>query len=158
MVEITDGLIGEREKDPSVFQHLREGLGSLDEHGASPKLLTAFELKLLQLAGYQPSLNKCKHCGKEGGGIRTNQWQFSLRDGGILCEPCARWANEVLPLSTKALDVLMDLQTKKSVLSSPLLLPSSAVREIRCIMQRFIQFHMDREIKSISILNEFSVI
>jgi DNA repair protein RecO (recombination protein O) len=158
MVEITDGLTGEGEENRLVFQHLRDGLGTLNERSTSLKFLTAFELTLLQLAGYQPLLNKCKRCGKERGVSLTNQWQFSPRDGGILCEPCSGWAKETLPLSAKALDVLTDLQARGNMPSSPLLLPSSVVREIRSIMQRFIQFHIDREIKSASVLNEFSMI
>ena len=65
IVEVTDGLIGERDENPLVFRHLRDGLGYLDEHGASLRFLTAFELKLLQLAGYQPLLDRCKRCGKD---------------------------------------------------------------------------------------------
>src|SRR5574341_272571 len=49
LVEITDGLIGEREEDPRVFQHLKSGLCYLNENDASLRFLTSFELKLLSL-------------------------------------------------------------------------------------------------------------
>src|SRR5213594_1739589 len=82
IVEVTDGLIGERDENPLVFRHLRDGLGYLDEHGASLRFLTAFELKLLQLAGYQPLLDRCKRCGKGarsvGGPSGRKEYDLSL--------------------------------------------------------------------------------
>ena len=157
IVEVTDGLIGERDENPLVFRHLRDGLGYLDEHGPSLRFLTAFELKLLQLAGYQPLLDRCKRCGKDRRDRLTDRWHFSPRDGGILCETCSRWTKEILPLAAKALEVLVDLQVERSTTFPCMLLSSSVVKEIRFVMQRFIQFHMDREIKSSSFLNDFSI-
>jgi DNA repair protein RecO (recombination protein O) len=157
MVEITGGLIGEREENPSVFQHLKDGLGYLDENDTSLKFLTIFELKLLRLTGYRPLLNECKRCGKDRFNNLTNQWHFSPRDGGIFCEACSRWTTEILPLNAKALEVLAELQAETNIKSSRVLLPSSILKEIRSAVQRFIQFRMDREIKSASFLNHFSM-
>src|ERR687887_1256935 len=157
MVEITGGLIGEREENPLVFQHLKDGLGYLDENDTSLKFLTIFELKLLRLTGYRPLLNECKRCGKDRFNNLTNQWHFSPRDGGIFCEACSRWTTEILPLNAKALEVLAELQPETNIMSSRVVLPSSIVREIRSAVQRFIQFRMDREVKSASFLNHFSM-
>ena len=157
MVEITGGLIGEREENPLVFQHLKDGLGYLDENDTSLKFLTIFELKLLRLTGYRPLLNECKRCGKDRFNNLTNQWHFSPRDGGIFCEACSRWTTEILPLNAKALEVLAELQAETNIMSSRVLLPSSILKEIRSAVQRFIQFRMDREIKSASFLNHFSM-
>jgi DNA repair protein RecO (recombination protein O) len=156
MIEITDGLIGEREEAPFIFQHLRDSLSFLEEHGTSLRFLTVFELKLLRLAGYQPQLDGCKRCGKNHYNV-TKRWYFSPRDGGILCEVCSRSTKGLLPLATKALQALKELQEERNMMSPIVLLPSSDVKEIRSVVQRFIQFHVDREIKSVSFLYEFSV-
>jgi DNA repair protein RecO (recombination protein O) len=153
MVEITGGLIGEREENPAIFHHLRNGLGYLDESETSLRFLTTFELKLLRLAGYQPLLNKCKRCGKDRFNNLTHRWHFSPTDGGIFCEPCAQWTTEILPLDIKALEVLADLQEER--IAPRVFLPASVVKEIRSALQRFIQLRMDREIKSASFLNHF---
>jgi DNA repair protein RecO (recombination protein O) len=156
MVEITGGLTGEREENPSIYQHLRDALYYLDENDASLRFLTTFELELLRLAGYQPLLNQCKRCGKDRYDNLTDQWHFSARDGGIFCQSCSRWTTEILPLDSKALDVLADLQAEKNRTSPHILLPASVVKEIRSAVQRFIQLRMDREIKSASFLDDFS--
>ena len=157
MVEITDGLIGEREETCLVFRHLRDGLSYLVENGASLRFLTAFELKLLRLAGYQPWLEDCKRCGKDRGVTLTERWYLSPKDGGIFCQSCSQWTRESISIAAKTLEILTDLQAE-NVMSRCVLLPSSVVREIRSAMQRFVQFHIDREIKSAAFVNDFSAV
>ena len=156
LVDITDGLLGEREENPTAFQHLMEGLSFLEKNGTSLHFLTSFELKLLRLVGYQPFLDNCKRCHKDHLKGADYRWHFSPIDGGILCESCGRSRKEVLPLSAAAIDVLSALQAETLGPSSCLLLPRSVIREIRTAVLGFIQFHMDREIKSASFLSAFS--
>ena len=156
LVEITDGLIGEREENCAVFQHLRDGLRHLEERGTSLRFLTAFELKLLSLAGYQPILDYCNCCDRNRLADGANQWYFSLADGGILCNVCATSRRQTLPLSTKAVEILTALRSETVDLPSPVSLPASVIGELRAVTLRFIQFHMDREIKSAAFLQQFS--
>ena len=156
LVEITEGLIGEREENPAVFQHLKEGLYHLEENGTSLRFLTFFELKLLRLAGYQPVLDNCKKCHKDCFDESPSQWHFSPLEGGLLCDSCSRSCREVLPLGRTAVEVLTALQADNGSLPARLSLPASVVSEIRSAVLRFIQFHMEREIKSASFLHPFS--
>lgn len=156
LVEITDGLSAEREENSAVFQHLKEGLIHLSEHGTSLRFLTSFELKLLRLAGYQPILDICKRCHKNRVDGAVGQWHFSPLEGGILCELCSRHSSEVLPLGGPAVEVLMALQAGSDGLPPRFSLPLSVVKEIRSVVLRFIQFQMDREIKSAPFLEHFS--
>lgn len=148
LVEITDGLIGEREESGAVYQHLSDGLCYLDKCGTSLRFLTSFELKLLRLVGYQPALDRCRRCPKAPLDHVAYSWYFSPVDGGILCESCATSRRETLPLGAKAVEVLAVLQSENNDLPSPFSLPLSVVNEVRAVMLRFIQFHMAREIKS----------
>lgn len=158
LVEITDGLISEREENSAVFQHLREGLRHLEEIGSSLRFLTYYELKLLHLAGYRPALDVCKRCGEARGDAQLGQWYFSPADGGVLCGACSQIRREVLPLGHLAADMLSTLQTDTNDLGSRVLLPASVIREMRAVLLRFIQYQMDREIKSAAFLNQFSAL
>jgi DNA repair protein RecO (recombination protein O) len=153
LVEITDGLIGEREENPAIYQHLKYGLAYLEENGASLRFLTFFELRLLRLAGYQPVLDGCKRCHKARLEGRVSQWNFSPFDGGIVCDPCSR--HDILPLGAAAIEVLSALQ-ESATLPAGFSLRPSVVQEIRSVMLRFIQYHVDREIKSAVFLSQFS--
>jgi DNA repair protein RecO (recombination protein O) len=157
LVEIVDGLIGERDENPLIFQHLKNGLLFLDNDGAAPlEFLTSFELKLLRLAGYQPVLDGCKYCTRPRIAHDEARWYFSLAEGGILCGLCAQSRKEILPLAAAALAALVRLQDnheQKIARNEPL--PVALLTEIRIIMQRFLQFHMEREIRSAAFLSKF---
>jgi DNA repair protein RecO (recombination protein O) len=155
-VEITEGLIGEREENPLVYQHLRDGLRYVEEYGTSLRFLTAFELKLLRLAGYQPVLDGCKRCGKERKSEAMIRWHFSPADGGILCDSCVNLRRDVMSLGSTAVEVLTALQAESQDLADRMVLPFSVIKEIRSVALRFIQYHMDREIKSAAFLYQFS--
>lgn len=156
LVEITDGLIVDREENLAVYRHLRDSLRYLEEHGTSLRFLTSFELRLLRLVGYQPVLDTCKCCRKDYPNEVSCQWHFSLIDGGILCDSCAGSRRETLPLGTRAVEVLTALQAEADALPVSVSLPFSVIKEMRAVTQRFVQFHMDREIKSAPFLNQFS--
>jgi len=157
LIEITEGLTAEREANLDIFQHLKHGLSHLEVNGASLRFLTLFELKLLRLAGYQPVLDHCKKCHTRWLGS-SSHWQFSFSDGGLLCESCSRWAREVLPLGRAAVEILAALQGEPNNLPRQLSLPQSVVAEIRSVVLRFIQFQMDREIKSAPFLQQFTFV
>lgn len=157
LVEITDGLIGEREENRPVFAHLRDALVYLDQGGTSLSFLTFFELRLLKLVGYQPSLECCRRCGKNRrvGGFHAF-WRFSPQDGGILCGGCSKFRKEAMPIAAATLDALSDFQEEKEFLSRDLSLSAQALSEIRPVLLRFIQYQMNREIKSAAFLCEVS--
>lgn len=155
LVEITDGLVSEREENSLVFQHLRDGLRHLEQIGSSLRFLTYYELKLLHLVGYRPALELCKRCG-QARSAAVSQWYFSPADGGMLCEPCSRVRRNLLPLGHAAADLLAMLQSDDHDLTSRVVMPGSVIREMRLVLLRFIQYQMDREIKSAAFLNQFS--
>jgi DNA repair protein RecO (recombination protein O) len=154
LVEITDALIGEREENHLIFRHLRDGLIHLEKQATSLSFLIFFELKLLELAGYQPFLDCCRHCGR-GRRDPSMRWYFSARDGGVLCDACSRSRREIFPLSATALEILMNLQKENNLIAFDTSPPAAMLKEIRFAVLRFIEFHIEREIKSAAFLHQF---
>ena len=154
LVEITDGLIGEREENRLVFQHLKDGLAQIDEQPTSLTFLVSFELKLLKLTGYQPLLDSCRRCGRERRYGCETRWHFSPKDGGILCESCSRLRKEIFSLSAVTLEMLTHLQQEKSMSVSYDSPSTKVLKEMRSLLVRFIEFHMEREIKSAAFLRQ----
>jgi len=157
LIEITDRLVGERDDSRLVFSHLKEGLRLLERNGYSVLLLTAFELKLLRLVGYEPALNRCGQCAIDRPKDRPAEgWHFSPADGGVFCYRCSRSKREILPVGSSTLSALAALQEKEQHLSRGISVSSLAAKEIRSIVVRFIQFHVGNEIKSAAFLNQVS--
>lgn len=160
-VEITDGLIGEREENRLVFEHLKRSLAYLESEETSVTFLIGFELKLLSLAGYQPFLDSCRRCGMyrsrlyEPVQMAQARWYFSFRDGGILCAGCSSFRKEIMPMSGETLDLMINLQQEPNLTFGNLKPSATVLKQIRSAIVRFIQFQLDREIKSVSFLNQF---
>lgn len=152
-VEVTDGLIGEREENRRMFEHLRDGLRNLEERGPSLRLVTRYELKLLRLAGYQPILDRCKSCAAQD--LTASHWYFSLMEGGILCANCSGARKELMPLGASAVKMLTQLQEEQAVPDEPIMLPARVVHEIRRALSEFLQHHIDHEIKSAPFLRGY---
>ena len=158
-VEITDRLIGEREENRLIFDHLNKSLSYLETEETSVTFLIGFELKLLSLAGYRPFLDSCRRCGLhpslyEPVQMPEGRWCFSFRDGGILCAACSKLRKEIMPISRETLNLMVDLQQEPNSIfetnPSPIVL-----KQIRSAIVRFIQFQIDREIKSAPFLEQF---
>ncbi|HEX7228862.1 MAG TPA: DNA repair protein RecO [Candidatus Binatia bacterium] len=155
LVEISEGLLPEREENQAVFDHLKAGLKYLEESQPSLRFLTSFELKLLRLVGYQPVLEECRKCRLDHLRSSGIQWRFSLIDGGLLCETCARVNRDTIPLSTDAIEVMIALQGENP-LPAQFSLPVAVVQEIRSAILSFVQYHVDREIKSAPFLSSLA--
>jgi DNA repair protein RecO (recombination protein O) len=155
LVEITDGLIAERDENHSIFEHLKDGLCHLEQQGPSLRFVTAYELRLLRLTGYQPVLDRCKTCGAEIREQAGERWYFSAMDGGVLCAYCSGARRELVPLGANAVKMLTHLQEGQNLPDSPVLLSARVVHEIRATVSSFIQYHVDREIKSAPFLRGF---
>jgi len=157
IVEITEGLSGEREENRKLFEHLREALVFLEEGEPTLSFLTFFELRLLRLAGYQPTLEQCRRCMRVCVSGPPSRWYFSSRDGGLLCESCATWRKEILPISVEALRVLKELEkSSSSGASQSLSCPEAVLKESLTVILKFIQSLMNRELKSAPFLESFS--
>lgn len=155
LVEITDELTRDGDHCQALFDHLRDGLRFLEENETSSEFLTAFELTLLRLAGYQPTLEHCQRCGDRppGNGQGNGRWGFSPRAGGVLCRSCCSLRREAVPVSSAALSILAHFQRhgwdggELPAFSRP------AIREARQVMPLFIQYQISKKLKSAAFLD-----
>lgn len=163
LVEIADEFAREGDENRALFDHLQRGLRFLEENDVSPIFLTAFELTLLRLCGYEPMLGGCRRCGARppvpgtastaaGQPPEVLYWGFSHREGGILCRECSRNRKDVLPLSLAALRVLTYFQQRGWAQGAPLEFPARAVKETRELLPLFIQFQINKRLKSVAFL------
>lgn len=155
LVEITDELTQDGDQSRSLFDHLRDGLRFLEQHPASTEFLTAFELTLLRLAGYQPILEHCQRCGARPSPGPQNgaSWVFSPRDGGALCRTCCGLRREAVPLSPEALGILAHFQRRGWVDGETPRFSPPALQEAREVMPLFIQYQISKKLKSTAFLD-----
>lgn len=97
-------LTGERDPHPACFALLLRALRAL-ETGPPARVQLAFTLRLLDLLGHRPRLDRCAGCGR---GLGTAGVAFDPDQGGVACAGC-RAAGSVM-LSPRALGTLRGLQ------------------------------------------------
>ncbi|MCX8109823.1 MAG: DNA repair protein RecO [Syntrophorhabdaceae bacterium] len=143
-VEFTDKLTKEGEKNIELFKGLNSILNDVKKIEFTSSDIVFHLLRILGCLGFMPNFNTCVHCGKD---VPDDEKVFFSRErGGILCPLCS------------------GAQPFKSYPSGIIKGLSSFVRGDRCsgdfdflthvqdIMEGFISFHLDVEIKSYRLL------
>lgn len=86
--ELADTFWEERQEAPEAFALLRDGLQWLPGRSGEERqaFLRWLQLRTLALAGFQPELECCAHCGAELQGPRL---RYAPDRGGLCCAECA---------------------------------------------------------------------
>ncbi len=110
VLELTDRVVMGRETGREVFDLVESALALLESEGAHAAVLRAFELHMLEAAGYRPELERCRSCGREA--INLAAVVAVPSRGGVFCIGC-RPATEVGHTVPRALlAALLDLQRR----------------------------------------------
>jgi DNA repair protein RecO (recombination protein O) len=142
-VELTDGFIPESEGHGEVFRFLLAAFITL-ERSVNPDLLNlAFEARLLNYLGYQPQLDSCTQCESSGEIVF-----FSPANGGVVCRRCAPVQRDLIPVTRKEIELLSGFGTTDIRQLECLDFTPANLQTIRRILRDFIEFRLDRPLKS----------
>jgi DNA repair protein RecO (recombination protein O) len=145
MVEAVDAVASEGEPSLRLFLLLQRGLRSLDQQQPSPDLMTAFLLKLAEVIGLAPALDSCASCGRHAESLR-----FSFAAGGVLCDNCRTdGAVRLRPGLTDYLAALAGADLGDLPESNP-----QFAGEAMGITRRFVEYHLERRLSSLAVLDE----
>ena len=97
--ECVEALSVEDQKDPELLSLALNSLYALSRELHDPrKIKAAFELRLMSLSGYHPSVERCAACGEE----QPADPVFDLIDGRLFCRQCCQRGSAV-SLESKSL-------------------------------------------------------
>jgi DNA repair protein RecO (recombination protein O) len=148
-IELLDRFTVELQEAGEMYTLLRWTLTLLNE-GAEPERLARFvELKILELAGYQPELRRCTACKRE---IVAEDQSFSLLDGGVVCPRCADGRTGLIAIGVDALKYLRYFQSQPWSKIAALRMPMTATLEMEYVLQRYIVSLLERQLKSVEFL------
>ena len=142
-VELLDRFTVEEGAHRPLYELLNQTLARLAD-GADPALaLRSFELRLLDLAGFRPELNRCVRCGEE---IRPEDQYFSPEDGGVLCARDGPKREGSSRLSLAALKVLRHLQRHPWDEAQRLRLSPATAQEVERVMEGYLTYLLERRL------------
>ncbi len=151
VVELLDRFTVEEDRDPRKYNLLAEALGWLAADDDLLLVARYYELRLLALAGYQPQLFRCVHCGE---GIEEQDQFFSAELGGLLCPNCQEADRRARPLSAGAVKVLRYLQTRNWETINALRLRRPLHSELEEVMHYYLTYILERNLKSVDFLRQ----
>jgi DNA repair protein RecO (recombination protein O) len=159
LIELADLFTPEHAENYPVYKLLLDTLHELGkvhrrkESASSMQhfmLLRFFEVQLLGHVGYQPQLGDCLNCSSS---IEPVENFFSHSGGGVLCPNCAHTEPVIQPISVNALKVMRLLQRGDYATASRLRLAPELSRELEQIIQGYVRYLLEREIKTTGFLD-----
>ena len=153
-VELIDAFAEEGSEQPELFDLLAEALKWIETTTHLPLTMRYFELQLLTLAGFQPQLFYCADKGEPLQEVSPDEFYgWSPASGGALCPDHARDRSDASRLSLSALKVLRYALRTDYASFTVLTLREAVLSEIEQVMLRYVQFVLERKVKSVEFLN-----
>lgn len=153
MLELLDAMVPEGQPQAGVFVRLLLSL-HLVESLEEPELgALFFAVHLLQLLGYQPQLGGCAACGSSP---KPNQMAISGTYGGILCSDCIPLDPYCFPVQGGEIAVWRKLLAIDARMLSRLKLSSKMQHDLLQVLKYYIQYHLERQLKSVSFLRHLN--
>jgi DNA repair protein RecO (recombination protein O) len=152
MMELADAVMPDEDKNIEVFDLTVQALAELAVNPNPEKIGTIYKIKLLSLSGFKPHLDSCISCV----GQSLGQAKFSLRFGGLLCERCSAKdaASRAILKGTIATILFMEKNDFKKTLT--LGMNAEIKKEIDLILDLFIRFHIEKDLKSVRVLRNIT--
>lgn len=140
LIELIDKLTEQGESQSSLFRILLKSLFLME---SIPKcslglLIESFQLKLLNILGYQPYLEGCINCGKKVSS--TSYFYFSLRLGGLLCQNCKSIDGRRVSLSREAFLLMRRLLFLKLEEISGEKINKEIVKETEAVLRTYLSY------------------
>lgn len=149
MLSAINEMTREKQRNDLLFNLLEESLFFLSKIGDVFKSIALFEIKMLKILGYEPNLRECSECRKEVYGREVN---FSVSSSSVVCTRCTEPWDNIVPVSMgtiKTLEKMKEWSINKSI---NLKLSSTSMVEIKKILYPCIRYHLGKEIKARSFL------
>jgi DNA repair protein RecO (recombination protein O) len=153
VLELLDRLIAGEESNPQLFELTLETLSFMEKcpQRSLEKSFWSYTLRLADLLGYKPKLDKCVNCDKP---VIEKLILFSPEKGGIICKRCARSDQAYLILSKDSVRSALKLQSIKTEDLDTYNIPKEQLKEISSIVLNLLDYHAGKgkDLKSLEFL------
>jgi DNA repair protein RecO (recombination protein O) len=150
--ELADRFLPERMESMTTYRLLLDTLRRLQDDDWDPStgsgqelVLRHFEMKLLELSGFRPELERCLGCDQP---LPQQPNFFSPTAGGTYCSSCGAGATGSRSLSVNGLKVLRLLQRASYVDIERLRMPPALALEVERHLRSYIVCMLERDVNA----------
>ena len=152
LVELAGAAVEDEEPNEEIFLLLRDALTMLVSHD-DPRLLRAFEIRLLRIMGYLLELYRCLVCHLAI--EKSDGFAISPARGGLICPTCRVRVQDSLPISMESLEYLRFVLIGGLEKSLTVSLQSDHGHDLQEMLRIFIAYYLGKHLRSISFINRF---
>ncbi len=151
IAELYDKFTEESEENRPLFQLLVDSFAAIDQSASPDLVLRAYELRMLQIAGYRPHLHSCAVCGET---LTEDADRFSPLLGGAICPRHSAGDQRALPMSGPAFRLLRYLQSQPMSAIEALHLSTTVRGEVEGLLRAYLLHLLERDLKSVAFLHD----
>jgi DNA repair protein RecO (recombination protein O) len=153
MMELLGAVMATEDKNEEVFDLSQACLGELKTTYNPEKVMVIFKIKMLALSGFKPHFDSCVCCADRIQG----QAKFSLAQGGLLCPSCHHKDLAGRAIFRGTIASILHIEKNDFKTNLNLGLNPQIKKELDQILNAFLNFHLERELKSQKVLNKLAV-
>jgi len=148
-LELVYKIMPSEEKNPQVYQLMKDFFESLQEGDDVDQLVHAFQIKILLHSGFRPHLDACVRTKKKIVGKAL----FSVKDGGLIAADEPVLSKETYPISPGTTASILHIENNEWEKCLRLKLTEVIRKELKYILNNFLVFHLGKQIKSARFVN-----
>ena len=150
IAELTDRVLEGHHPDPDVYALVAGSLDELGDPGRDPRrALVWFGRQMIDRLGYGPQLERCASCSRP---LVEAAAVFSAAGGGLLCPDCRPGDPGAIACSVRAIKVLRVAAAGDAATWARLRLDHDALATLEAIIERELEHHLDRRLRSWEVL------
>lgn len=153
-VDILNAVTPSEDKNEALFELILETLKALSREKNPEAIKNIYEIKMLIISGFKPRLDVCITCAKP----ISKQAKFSIKLGGLLCQECFLRDSNSFEIYDGTLASMLHIEKTDFSHVWRLNLTPKVKKQLGEILNDFIQFHIDKKIKSKEFIDSFSQI
>lgn len=148
-MEFADYYTRENNDEVMMLKLLYQSLRALSKDTIPNDLVKCiFELKAITVNGEYPEVFHCQCCEKQ-----ENNLYFSPKLGGVVCNECIRAEHMAIQISNSTLYTMQYIITTSIEKLFTFTVSDQVLGELRSILKSYIKLYIDKEFKSLPILD-----
>jgi DNA repair protein RecO (recombination protein O) len=150
IAELTDRVLEGHHADSAVYGLVAAALGEVADLDRDPRsALVRFARLMIDRLGYAPQLHTCASCGRR---LPEHPAWFSAAGGGLLCATCRASDPAALDCPVRVIKVLRVAAEGDASTWSRLRLDGATLAALETIIERELDYHLDRRLRSWEVL------
>jgi len=152
MMELLSAVMPVEDRNEDVFRLSLTCLNELTRSINPDRISTIFKIKMLALSGFKPHFDSCLACQDKVIG----QSKFSVSLGGLLCQRCFQKDPAARVVFRGTIASILYIEKNDFLANLNLGMNPQIKRELDMILNAFLNFHLEKELKSQKVLNKMS--